>query len=268
MKSMFTVIKEQIRSFYLIRRLSLFELKSANNNNYLGILWEFLNPMIQICVYWVVFGMGIRGGRHVGDVPFVFWMLSGITLWFFANPAIMDGTKSIYTRINFISKMSFPMSAIPSYVIMSKFYQHAIIVLAVTVILHFGGFPLSVYYVQMPYYMFAAVTLFFAISLVTSTLATIVRDVTMIVQAIMRMLLYLTPLLWVGDDLPKFLQIIIKLNPLTYLVEGYRSAMLGQSWYLVEHAHYTLYFWGITLVLLMIGSALHLKFRNHFVDYL
>ncbi|OCA84653.1 MULTISPECIES: ABC transporter permease [unclassified Bacillus (in: firmicutes)] len=268
MKSMFTVIQEQIRSFYLIKRLSVFELKSANNSNYLGIMWEFLNPLIQIGVYWVVFGMGIRGGREIGDVPFIYWMLSGISLWFFANPAIMDGTKSIYTRINFISKMSFPMSAIPSYVIMSKFYQHIVIVIIVSIILQFGGFPISLYYLQLPYFMIAAIILFFAVTLVTSTLATIVRDVVMIVQAIMRMLIYLTPILWVSNSLPGFLQMIIKFNPLTYLVEGYRAAMLGQSWYFIEHADYTLYFWGVTIVLLMIGSALHLKFRNHFVDYL
>ena len=48
MSSALTVLKEQIKNFYLIRRLSVYEMKSANSNNYLGILWEIINPMIQI----------------------------------------------------------------------------------------------------------------------------------------------------------------------------------------------------------------------------
>lgn len=70
MSAMMTVIKEQIANFYLIRRLSLYELKSSNNNNYLGMLWELLNPGIQITIFWFVFGYGIRGGSDVDGVPF------------------------------------------------------------------------------------------------------------------------------------------------------------------------------------------------------
>lgn len=57
MKSAWKVIKEQIDHFYLIRRLSLYELKNKNKNNYLGMAWELINPSIQIMIYWFVFGL-------------------------------------------------------------------------------------------------------------------------------------------------------------------------------------------------------------------
>ncbi|MGG0720087.1 ABC transporter permease [Robertmurraya massiliosenegalensis] len=268
MKSMFKIIKEQINSFYLILRLSFFEVKSQNNNNYLGRLWEIINPMIQIGIYWFVFGYGIREGEPIGGIPYINWMLSGIVVWFFISPALLESSKSIYTRLNFISKMSFPMSAIPSYVIMAKFYPHIILTGIIAIILQFGGFYVSIYYVQLIYFMFASLALLFAISLITSTLATIVRDVQMIVQAVVRMLLYLTPLLWTPDRLPETIQKIMMANPLYYIVEGYRASLLGTSWYMVEFYQYTIYFWALVLVLLVIGSFLHLKFRDHFVDYL
>ena len=268
MKSMFTVIKEQISSFYLIRRLSAFEMKSNNNSNYLGIAWEFINPMIQIATYWVIFGIGIRGGQDINGVPFILWMISGISLWFFANPAILDGTRSIHKRINMISKMSFPMSTIPTYVIFSKLYQHLLILAAVIIILQFNGYTISVYYLQLPYYIASAVIFIVSLTLITSTLAMVIRDVQMFVQAIMRMVFYVTPLIWYSPSLPGPLLTLIQANPLTYLVEGYRASLLGQSWYFIENIEYTLYFWGLTLILLMIGSSLHLRFRNHFVDYL
>jgi teichoic acid transport system permease protein len=271
MKSMITVLKEQANSFYLIMRLSFFEVKSANNNNYLGMLWEIINPMIQIAIYWFVFGYGIRGGQPINGVPYVYWMLSGIIVWFFISPSFLEASKSIYTRINFISKMSFPMSVIPTYVIISKFYPHIIVTAIISVILQFAGYSFSIYYFQLLYFMFATIMFLLAVSLITSTLSTIIRDVQMIVQAVVRMLLYLTPLLWTPKEsanLPEIVHLAMMANPLYYLVEGYRASLLGSSWLIVEQWEYTLYFWGITILLFSIGSFLHLKFRSHFVDYL
>jgi teichoic acid transport system permease protein len=276
MKSMITIVKEQISSFYLILRLSAFELKSANTNNYLGRLWELLNPMIQLTIYWFVFGAGIRKGREVPmdngmHVPFFIWMVTGMIVWFFINPAISASSRSIYSRIQLIAKMSFPMSAIPSFVIMANFYTHLILVAVVTVFLQFTDFKLSIYFIQLPYFMIATLLFLLALALVTSTLSTIVRDVQQVVQSVLKMLLYLTPLLWQTDSLMINgidFAFILKLNPLYYIVEGYRAALLGTTWYPAEYPQLTLYFWITVLVLFLIGSVLHLKFRNRFVDYL
>ncbi|MEH7075087.1 ABC transporter permease [Neobacillus drentensis] len=276
MKSMITIVKEQISSFYLILRLSAFELKSANTNNYLGRLWEILNPMIQLAIYWFVFGLGVRGGQKVimddgTQVSFFIWMLTGMIVWFFVNPAISASSKSIYSRIQLISKMSFPMSAIPSFVIMANFYTHIMLVAVVTVLLQFTEFKFSVYYLQLPYFMLATLLFLLSLALITSTLSTIVRDVQQIVQSVLKMLLYLTPLLWHTEHLMihgKDYVFILKLNPLYYIVEGYRAALIGTMWYPSEYPQLTLYFWITVVVLFMVGSVLHLKFRNRFVDYL
>ncbi|MDM5190896.1 ABC transporter permease [Bacillus sp. DX4.1] len=267
MNAMMMVLKEQINSLYLIKRLSIYQVKSTNKDNYLGIVWEMLNPLIQMSIYWFVFGIGIRGGSGVNGVPFVYWLISGVAVWFFINPATLQASKSIYTRLNMISKMSFPMSVIPSYVIMSNFYQHLILVGIVTGIFLITGQGISIHYIQLVYYMFATVMLVFAFSLITSTLSTIVRDVQMVVQSLMRMLLYLTPILWTPEKLPPALQKIMQLNPLCYIVEGYRKAFLGTGWF-YEDIKYALYFWGIVFFMLLIGTAIHVKFRKHFVDYL
>ncbi|MGH0565351.1 ABC transporter permease [Bacillus cereus] len=267
MNSIIMVLKEQVNSLYLIKRLSIYQVKSTNNNNYLGLVWEILNPLIQMSIYWFVFGMGIRGGKGVDEVPFVYWLMSGLAVWFFISPSILQASKSIYTRLNMISKMNFPMSVIPSYVIMSNFYQHLILVGIVTILFLITGQGISIHYIQLVYYMFATIMFIFAFSLITSTLATIVRDVQMVVQSLMRMLLYLTPILWTPDKLPPILQKIMQLNPLCYIVEGYRDAFLGTGW-VHEDIKYALYFWTIVFFMLLIGATLHVKFRKHFADYL
>jgi teichoic acid transport system permease protein len=268
MNSILQVIKENISYFYLIIRLSLFELKSSNNSNYLGVLWEIINPMILIAIYWFVFGFGIRGGKPIDGIEYLPWMLSGISVWFFISQVLTQGSKSIYSRMSIISKMNFPMSVIPTYVIASKFYFHVALAGIVMIILAFFGYFPTVYFFQICYFMFANLILLISISLVTSTLSTIIRDVQMIVQSTVRVLMYVTPILWSTENLPASVNTILKLNPLYYIVEGYRSSLLGTSWYFIEHGKYTIYFWCLVLVLFSLGSIIHVKFRKHFVDYL
>ncbi|EIT86912.1 ABC-2 type transporter [Fictibacillus macauensis ZFHKF-1] len=271
MISAFKVIQEQINSFYLMLRLSMYELKIKNNNNYLGMLWEILNPAIQISVYWMVFGFGIRKNHGIDGVPFLQWLVAGIVIWFFLSPAVLQGSKSIYTRIKIISKMNFPMSVIPSYVMYSILYPNLVLLGIIMVIFQFTDHGrISLYYLQLPYFILAALALVFSLSLITSTLSTIVRDVQMFLQAVMRMLFYVTPILWVPKgNMPTFITVIIEANPFRYIVEGFRDALLSRAWFF-EYSHLSglLYFWGLVLVLFLIGSALHVKLRNRFVDFL
>lgn len=231
MKSALTVFKEQFNNFYLIRRLSVYEMKSSNSNNYLGILWEIINPLIQITIYWFVFGFIMMGkGRDVEGSPFFPWLLAGILVWFFVNPAITQASKSIYTRLNMVSKMSFPMSVIPTYIIFAKLYQHLMLLIISLVILSFIGYPPSIYIIQLPYFIVAVVALLVSLSLLTSTLSTIIRDVQMLITSVMRVLFYLTPILWYRENLPEWILIAMKANPLFYIVQGYRAALLDGNW--------------------------------------
>lgn len=276
MKAAITVIKEQINNFYLIRRLSLYDLRSRNKSNYLGILWEFLNPAIQILIYWFVFGtLRSRAPVMVGNVPIEFfnWLLAAFFLWSFFYQATIQGSKSIYTKLKMLSKMNFPMSIIPSYIIFSWFYIHLIMMVVAIIILQFSGYYINWYYLQLVYYSIAAYCLIFSISLITSTISTIIRDFHMLLNSTLRMLLYLSGVLWPLSILASRefnfpIMTILKLNPLVYLIDGYRAALFGVEWHFIEHWQYTLYFWVVIFVLFLIGSAMHVKFRRHFIDFL
>src|SRR5690625_1527437 len=189
MKSAVTVIREQIDHFYLIRRLSLYELKSQNRNNYLGMAWEIINPSIQIMIYWFVFGtLRERAPIEVNgtELPFFPWLLAGFFLWIFFYQATIQGSKSIYTRLRMLSKMNFPMSVIPNYVIFSKFYIHLFMLAITMIIFQFMGYFANIYYLQLIYFIFAAFCLIYALSLITSTLSTIIRDVHMFLNSTLR----------------------------------------------------------------------------------
>lgn len=279
MKSAIQVLKEQIQYFYLIRRLSIFEMKSANKSNYLGMAWEIITPAIMIAIFWLVFGVGIRNradivvGNH--EVPFIYWLMGGYIVWTFFSQSTTGGSRSIFSRLKIVSKMSFPLSIIPNYVIFSRLYVHIVLVLIVIVILNIAGYPINKYYMQLPYFLFATYALTYSLALITSSLSAMVRDVHNLISSTMRIGIYISPILW---DVSRFqndgsvagavMAAIVKLNPLTYLIEGYRAAYFGVNWHFISEPRIFIYFWTVTIALFILGSVIHVSTRRHLIDYL
>src|SRR5699024_1366534 len=108
----------------------------------------------------------------------------------------VHGSQSIYFRLRMLSKMNFPMSVIPSYVIFSKFYIHLFMIFIAICIYSAMGYYPSIYYLQLIYFSIATFVLLFAISLITSTFSTIIRDVHMFIYLSLRLMLYFSHVLW------------------------------------------------------------------------
>ncbi|WP_026581955.1 ABC transporter permease [Bacillus sp. J33] len=261
------VLKEQLLNLNLIFRLGLYEEKSKYKMHYLGAFWQMLNPIIQITIYWFVFGLGIRGGSPVGETPFFLWLIVALIPWLFIAPTITQASNSIYSNINLVSKMKFPVSVLPSIKIVSNSFSFIFMLFIAMVILMLYGFFPGIYLLQLPYYLFALYFLLFGLTILLSTLTTIIRDIQSMVQSIMRIMLYMLPVLWNVNTLPDVFVNILKLNPFFYIIEGFRNSLLGGKWFFHDF-QYSLYFWFISILILFIGSTIHLKFRHKFVDYI
>ncbi|MCA0150313.1 ABC transporter permease [Rossellomorea vietnamensis] len=267
MTLVFQILREQVSNLHLIFRLASFEVKSKYQLHYLGILWQFIQPLIQILIYWFVFGIGIRGGSPVGEVPYFIWLITGLIPWLYINPTVIQGSNSVYSKINLVSKMKFPVSVLPTITIIGNGFNFIILLGVLMVILLLNGIFSGLYLIQLPYYLLCLFVLLFSLTLLFSTLSTIVRDFQVLLQSTMRMMLYLTPILWETGDLPKLLETILKLNPFYYIIQGFRDVFLGHGWFFNDMT-YTIYFWFSILLIILVGSKLHTKFKNKFVDYL
>ncbi|MCM3742052.1 ABC transporter permease [Oceanobacillus luteolus] len=272
-KSVWQVIKEQLDHRDLIFRMASFDIKGMYQKHYLGSLWQFINPAIQVSIYWFVFGLGIRGGQPVetsaGPIPFFLWMLMGLIPWFFISPSIIQGSNSVYQKVNMVSKMNFPVSLLPTIKIIGNSLQFFILMILLMIVLFIYGFTPTIYFVQIVYYIFAMFAFLFAFTLLSSTISTLVRDYQMLLQSMVRMILYLSPILWDPNAgrVPEWVANILQLNPIFYIIEGFRDSFLGREWFF-EDPLYFFYFWMFTLTILVIGSRAHLQFRKNFVDYL
>ncbi|MEO1781199.1 ABC transporter permease [Enterococcus diestrammenae] len=267
MSEVWLIIKEQVANIRTIFRLSRYEEKATYQSHYLGLLWQILNPAIQIGIYYLVFGVGVNGKNLVDGVPFFGWMLIGMTAWFFINSSMLGGSNSIYRQVNVVSKMKFPLSILPTTNMVSNlstFWPMTAITIIVLAI--FGKYP-TIYWTQLIYYFFCMIVLLFAFGVLNSTITVLVRDYHIMLQSVLRLLFYVSGTIWniENRNLPVWLVKILKLNPFYYIIDGFRDGYLSKGWFW-EKGTYGLIFWGMTLIILLVGCHLHLKFRSKFVD--
>ncbi|WP_034526754.1 ABC transporter permease [Secundilactobacillus oryzae] len=268
MKEVITLFKEQIKNLGIIFRISKYEDMASYQSHYLGLVWEYLYPLIQIGIYWLVFGVGLKhGGSSMHGISYLPWMMIGITPWFFMNRAILDASKSIFQRVGMVSKMKFPVSILPTIKIvgnLNSFWTMLVISIVVGLMNHVTP---SIYWLQFVYYFFSMIMLMLALSIFNSAVSILVRDFHVLLQSFMRMLFYMSGVLFnfETDSFPAIFVRILQLNPFFYIVSGFRQSMVGKVWFW-EQPTLTIVFWLIVLFFLLVGSHLHYKFRSRFVD--
>ena len=269
LKAIRVIFKEQIENRDLILRMATFDIKSNYQLHYLGLLWQFIVPAIQVAIYWVVFGIGIRGGAPIDGIPFILWLLMGLIPWLFISPSMIQGSNSVHQNVSLVSKMNFPVSILPTIKLVANSFQFFILMTILFILLAIYGIKPTIFILQLPYYIFALFIFIFSFLLLSSTISTIVRDYQTFLQSIMRMFLYVSPILWdpSSDIVPDVLSNLLMLNPFYYIIDGVRTSFLGGEWFF-ENPVYMIYFWSLTFIFLFFGARYHLKFRKNFVDYL
>ena len=265
-KSLSFVLKENFTNLYRIFSISKYELLAEMRDSKLGLFWNFANPAIQILTYYFVFGMVFQK-KDVNGINYFAWMMGGMVVWFFISPCITNGCNAIYSKVNIITKMKFPVSILPATVIMKELFNH-VCLMGVTIIIFacMGIYP-NWYWLQLIYYLFCAIVFSIALSMTTSVLNMLARDTRKMILACMRLLLYLTPILWDISQLNKFppIKIIMKINPIYYIAQGYRDAFFFQKG-ILYYWKPMICFWVVTFILLAVGSYMMYKFKHKFID--
>lgn len=269
LKNVYVVLKEQLVNLGMIIRISKYEDRAAYQNHYLGLIWQILNPIIQIGIYYLIFGVGLNGGRNVDGTPFFVWLLIGIVTWFFLRGTILSGSTSIVKKIMMVSKMKFPLSILPSIAMASQFMTYVIMMGILVIVLFLFQIPLTLYWVQYGYYLGAMIIFLYAVSLLNATITVLVRDYHQMLQSTIQVLFYLSGVIIniKSSHFPTWVKNGVELNPLFYIIDGFRDTFLSKRWFW-ERGTSTLFFWALVGLLLVVGTQLHMRFRKRFIDYL
>lgn len=255
----------------LIWKLAKNDFKTRYAGSYLGMVWAFVQPVVTILVYWFVFEKGFNAKAEMlasgVEAPYVLWLTAGIVPWFYFSEALSNGTTALLEYNYLVKKVVFKISILPIIKIIAATFIHGFFVLFMLVLFMSQGHYPDLYALQLIYYSFCLFVFVLGVSYATCSIVIFFRDLTQIISIFLQVGMWATPILWKISMIPEEYQILFKLNPVFYIVNGYRSALLEKTWFW-EDFYSTMFFWIITAVIFGIGALIFKRLKVHFADVL
>ena len=248
----------------LIWSLTKRDFSNKYMKNYFGLAWAILDPLFFILILYFVFQYRFNTNDLLG-VPFVTYLVTGYVSYELLNISLVSVTHSIRSYSFLIKKIDFHSGIIPLVKLFSNFLMHQIILIIVGIILIFSGIQPSILWFQVYYYQFALMMLLIGAGWISSSISIFFPDLDNIINIITRLMFFMTPIFWSLEGLPKNYVLIMKLNPIVYVVDGYRESLLFQTPFYVS-LQYTLYYWLWVVILWILGIYTFNRLKPHFAD--
>lgn len=269
---MFIIPRELFHSRKLIWKLSKNDFKKRYAGSYLGFVWALVQPVVTVVMYWLVFDKVFNTKAQMlasgVEVPYVLYLTAGLVPWFYFSEAITNGTSALLEYSYLVKKVVFNISILPIIKLIAATFIHLFFVAVLLVVAVCYGYYPTVYTVQVFYYSFCLFVLVLAMSYCTCAIAVFFRDLIQIINIGLQVGMWATPVLWDINMLSNDKLItLFKLNPLVYIVNGYRNAIYGDEWFF-EHFYSSTYFWIFTVTLFCVGSLIFKRLKVHFADVL
>ncbi len=267
-RGFFDYVAEIFRSRRLILELTRREFRSRYLGSAFGLTWAFIHPSVMMLLYFLVFKYGLKAGP-VGGLPFLVWLLAGLVPWMLASDCIITGSSVILDNRFLVKKVVFRVSLLPVVRLLTLLPVHLFFVLVLTIIFWGYGYPPHWENLQVFYYLAAMMFFSVGLSLLVSSLVPFLKDLAQVVSVFVQIFFWMTPIVWAdkGRDLPRVFVILLNMNPLYYIVRGYRESMAEHVW-LWHHPVSAAYFWILSCCLFAVGSLMFLRLKPHFADVL
>ena len=256
-----TLIKNRKLAFQLGKN----DFRNRFANTSLGAMWGFLQPFVFMLTYVIVFQYILKTGSS-GEYPYVVWFLPGMSMWMFCSDAILNASNSIRSYSYLVKKVVFPIDIIPLISLTSSsFIGLFLFLIAIVACSIFGFFPniLNVIYI-----IICAFCFIIALTRFTSALCALVPDFSQLLNIVIQLCMWFTPIVWNLNMIQGKLSILFKAFPFTYLVEGFRQAFINSTIITEHHGLYTFVFWVITIVIFTWGNYVFKKSKKDFADVL
>lgn len=201
------------------------EIRGRYKNSILGVMWSFLNPLLQLVVYAVIFGALLAGG----DKTYHIYICVALIPWTYFTTAITQSAFTIIGNGDIIKKVYFPREILPISVVTSGAVNFVISTIIILAFVLFAGLGISKYILFYPLILLIQYILLLGISFIVSSITVYFRDLEHIIGVVLMAAFYGTPIVYKLEQLPENLQIIMKLNPMTHLINAYRDIFYYQQ---------------------------------------
>lgn len=248
--------REMISS--LIKR----ELRGKYKASVLGFLWTFINPLMQMVVYIMVFSVILKSGIE----NFPIFLFVSLMPWNFFNTSITSGSTCVVNQENLVKKIYFPRIVLPISYVTSMLINMLLTFVVIFAVLFITGYGINVMAVcVLPLVILIEYILALGLCMLTSALAVYFRDLEYILGIITMAWMYLTPILYTVDMVPEEFRILFNLNPMTPVILGYQEILYYKQ---IPNVNTLLQAAAIGVFGLILGYVVFEKIQRKFAEEL
>ena len=237
------------------------EIRGKYKNSFLGVLWSFLNPLLQIAVYAIVFPLILKNTQP----NYVVFLCAGLIPWTFFSTAINRAAFTLIENGNLLKKVYFPRAILPISVVTSEAVNFIISTIIIIAFVIGGGIPLTKYILIYPLIFIVQYILVLGLSFIVSSVTVYFRDLQHLIGVALQLLFYATPIVYASNTIPQEFAWILKLNPMTYIIDGYRNIFYNCTMPDIKGLLIVL---AVSVAICIIGYLIFNKLQKRFAEEL
>ena len=252
----------------LIRNLVVRDLKVRYKSSILGIAWSWLNPLLMMLVYTLLFTVFLKNDS-IDHYPV--FLLCGLLTWNFFNDSVLQGTTSIVSNAHLIKKVYFPREILPLSVVLSNLVNFLISLPVFFLLVYISGARLTWWALLLPVTLLIQVVFTLGLSYFLATLNVFFRDTQIILGVVMLAWFFLTPVFYSIRTVPERASILgvafdprlwlRRLNPMASIVASYRDVLYWGSPTGLDFLFRTA---ATAVIMLIVGYAFFVRFSSRF----
>ncbi|NRT90795.1 ABC transporter permease [Clostridium beijerinckii] len=254
-------LKELYNYREMLSNLVKKDLRTRYKGSVLGFLWTFVNPLLQLVVYTMVFSLIMRAGVD----KYYIYLFVALVPWIFFATSLTSSASSIIGNKDLIKKVYFPRIIIPISVVNGAFMNMIFTMVVVFAALIFSGIGINGYIIFLPIIMILEYLFALGLAFIVSALNVYFRDLEHILGIITMAWMYGTPILYGIDMVPEQLQPIFNLNPMTPIILAFRDILYYKTMPNLSHMGLIL-LWSIGFIIS--GYLIFQKLQRNFVEEL
>lgn len=256
--SLLRQFQDLLRHRALIGSLVSRDLKARYRGSVLGFIWSFINPILLLLTYWIVFTFMFPGARPTSTNPYALFIFCGILPWTWFSASVAESSGVLISSGNLIKKVLFPAEVLPTVAVMANLVQFA---LGLPILLLFLVLSAKLSWTLVLLPVVAAVQFVFTLgfSYFVSALTVHFRDIQSILSHVLHIWFFATPILYEFDSLPAGLRAILRFNPMTHIILSYQEILFHGSFHHTRGLALTA---AASVAVLVVGAFLFERLRD------
>ncbi len=269
---MFFLIRYTINEYWnerkLLFRLAYIHMSQSTVRATGGVLWAYIHDILYFTAF-TIFRILLTGNGIVEGMSNVEYLMTGLVPWLLISEVLNSATNAIRSNKVIIQSIKFPIIILPGVEVLAILMKRLpTFIFAFITVIYYGHLQCFHFWLFM-YYLLAMIIFLSAVTLFISAINAVCEDFHQLYIAIMKVIFFSIPIMWnfgtIRGTQYAFLEIILKFNPLIYIVNGFRDAFIYGN---TQTIFYTEYFWSVTFIIMVMGCFVQKRLQKYYSDFI